>query len=395
MFLVDSMMSMNKNNLNSSIPSPMNGYCQSRVGLLKRLNHWRIRKGRELRNRRLLAWYQLRYEKSRPRLPIEDLPHCKSVCLLLIDSGIGDVIVLSGFISALRKAGKQVSCICNEKSYRSLSALVKTDGLFKVPKKPRRRDVASLGIICDVIVVFGDPDKNLHRDILVITSVKHRYAVGFNQKDNRFFDLNVKRSEEGCHWTARLIDCAAHLGVRIEDYRYDLHFSPQCLAAVDDFAAKLNRPFALFNPTASDKFRSLSPECIAETISWLLAHTSLAVVVTNVTDESIISKFPQVIFNHFKELDCNMALVGKCSFLITVDTSFVHAGNYFDKPMIGIYNNRRACNRYDNNVQWGPNYAKAVQVFSLDHVNTETGDDLRRFPFAVLEPALQQAKDLK
>lgn len=63
--------------------------------------------------------------------------------------------------------------------------------------------------------------------------------------------------------------------------------------------------------------------------------------------------------------------------------------------MIGIYNNRLANKKYDNNKLWGPNYDQAKQVFSLDHLNTETGDDLRLLPFSELEKALSNSKELK
>lgn len=364
--------------------------------VFKRLNHWRINKFRQFRTFRLLAWYHLRYEKSRIRYPLQNLTDCRTVGLMMLGAGIGDAIVLSGFISALRNAGKQVHCICNERTAVILRSMIETDGIHILPKKPKRRDVTALKLNFDVVISFSDPDKNLHRDMLVLTAVGHKYTVGYNQKDQRFFDLNIIRDEAWCHWSERLKDGAAHLGVNIDDYRYDLHFTPECLAEVAAFMPQLNgRYFVVFNPTASDKVRSLSPNVIRSTLAWLQEHSPLQVVVYNVFDEQIIKEFPQVIFNPFKDIDRCIALLGRSKFLITVDTSFVHAGNFFDVPMIGIYNNRLACKKYDNNVQWGPHYAKARQVFSLDHINHESGDDLRRLPFSVLEQALNETEELQ
>lgn len=367
-----------------------------RTNALKRLNHWRIRKVRELRNLRLLAWYRFAYEKKRQRLPLTGLSESQTVGVMMLGNGIGDAIVVSGFISALRKSDKKVYCICNKKTAGILSEMIETDGLYILPDKPSRKDVLRLNLSFDVVILFGDPDKNLHRDMRVLTAINHHYAIGYNQKDTRFFDVNVIRDEKVCHWSDRLKDGAERLGVKISNYAYDLHFSNECLKDVESFVNKIEcQGYIIFNPKASDKFRSLSQSFIRQTIEWLLSHSTCRIIVLNMQDEDIIKDYPSVIFNPFKELDRCIALLKNCACLITVDTSFVHAARFFDIPMIGIYNNRLACGRYDNNVQWGPNYKKAVQVFSNAHENTETGDDLREMPFEILKKALEESEDLK
>ena len=94
-------------------------------------------------------------------------------------------------------------------------------------------------------------------------------------------------------------------------------------------------------------------------------------------------------FNQKKELKgTHLLLVGKCRLIISTDTSFIHAANFFKVRLIGIYNNRLANGKYNNNELWGPHYANAVQVFSQDHDGTESGDDLRNLPFKVLKDVL-------
>ena len=361
-------------------------------GALKSFNHWLIRKTRELRNFIQLAWYRAAYENKRVRLPLSELPQCHSIGVMMLGTGIGDAIVVSGFISAMRQAGRAVHCICNQKTAQILTGMIENDGIHVLPDKPSRQDVLALNLDFDAVVLISDPDKNIGRDMRVLTAIKHRYAVGFNQKDLRFFDLSIERDELGCHWMERLKDAASHLGVTIEDYRYNLHFSPECLSAVNQFTQELGEQgFVLFNPIASDKFRCLSPEVVRSTIDYLTHHSRHRIVVFNINDAELSKAYPQVIFSPFAELDRCLALVGHCACLITVDTSFVHVARFFDVPMIAIYNNRLSFGRYDNNVQWGPGYAKAVQVFSLDHDQTETGDDLRRLPFEVLQQAMEQS----
>ena len=359
-------------------------------GLFKLINHWRIRKWRHFRNFYLSAWYFFKYERKRPKVSLELISSVQSVAVLMLGTGIGDAIVQSGFISELRRSGKKVYCICSKKSYTVFDSMVKSDGLYLLPNKPKRKDAVRFGLNVDVLILFSDPDKNLHRNLMVLTAVKHKYAVGFNQTDERFFDLNIIRSEQGCHWSDRLKKGAQILGVNISHYTYDLHFSTECKNAVQSFITSLqgNR-YIIFNPTASDIFRSLSEDSVMQIIKWLAMHTQAVLIVFNVKDDCIINQFPQVIFNPFKELDKSILLISQCSLLITVDTCFVHAGNFFNVPQLCFYNNRLADNRYDNNKLWGPHYGKAHQIFSLDHLNTETGDDLRLLHFESIKPGLE------
>ena len=237
------------------------------LGPLKRLNHWRIRKGRELKNLRLLAWYRFAYERKRPRLPLDGIPQCRKIGVMMLGNGIGDAIVMSGFICSLRKVGKEVHCICNKKTAGILTDMIVTDGIHILPDKPTRRDVLSQHLSFDAMILFSDPDKNLHRDMCVLTAIEHHYAIGYNQKDTRFFDLNIQRDEHGCHWSERLKDGASRLGVTIENFVYDLKFSEECLEETDEFASSIgDQGFVIFNPVASDKFRTLSSDFIRKTL---------------------------------------------------------------------------------------------------------------------------------
>ena len=366
-----------------------------KTNIFKRINRWRIKKGRQWRNWRKLEIFYIKKERKRRRYPLTELPSCKTVAIMMLGSGIGDSIVMSGFINALRQAGKKVYILCTAKLL-VMDGIIETDGFYGLPDKPKQKNVQKFNFNFDAVICFTDPDKNTHRDICVLTSIGHKWAIGFNQKDKRFWDLNIVRNDLNQHWSERLIEGAKYLGVGIENYRYDLHFSYECSKEVNSFIERNNLDnFVIVNPTASDKFRSLSLSFVRDTLNWIKSNLISKVIVYNVKDVALINEFPDVIFNPFNRLDCCIELIGKCKFLITVDTSFIHAANFFNTPMIGIYNNRLAAGKYNNNVQWGPHYQGGGQVFSIDYDNTETGDDLRKLPFYVLEQGLMCCTTLK
>ena len=368
---------------------------KNNVSFLRRINHWRKAKFRQLRDFILLTWYFTKYQKHHENHNLDDISLSNSIALMMLDNGIGDTIVMSGLIHELRQAGKKVYCICNPRTAGLFTNMIDCDGIYVLPERPKRKDILALNLSFDAMVLLSDPDKNLRFNIMLLTAINYKFSLGFNHKDNRFFDLNIIREEQGTHWSDRMADCAHHLGVTIDNYQYHLKFTKDCIEEVDKFINTVSdKKLVVFNPVASDKFRSLSPDVIRKTLLWLQDNSKLQIVAYNIFDEDIKRDFPTVIFNPFKQVDRSIALLGKSSFLITVDTSFVHAGRFFNTPMIGIYNNRFANKKYDNNKLWGPNYDQARQVFSLDHLNTETGDDLRLLPFSELEKALSNSKEL-
>ena len=365
------------------------------ISKLKRANQKRKDAFRVLRNARLLSWYYFLYEKKRKRYPLEDISKSKSIGILMLGSGIGDAIVMSGLIKILRQANFNVCCICNDKTAWMFNSLVEVDRVEVLPEKNSCKKLKDYNLSFDIIVDFSDPEKNLYKRILAICAINHKYLIGFNQNIGaKFYDINLIRDEKNCHWSKRLMTIPEILGVKIKDYKYEIHFTKESINKVDNFIKNLDSEYIIFNPIASDKFRSFSKEFIISTLDYLVEKTDKKIIVFNLKDDEILNKYPDIIFNPFEDFESCMYLLKKCSLLITPDTSFVHAANFFNIKLIAAYNNRLACRKYCNNVQWGPNYENAIQIFSLENKGTESGDDLRELPFEVLKQALDKCEVL-
>lgn len=363
------------------------------IGILKRTNQRRKDAFRVFRNVRLLSWYYFLYEKKRKRYPVEDINKSKSIGILILGSGIGDAIVMSGLIKILRQANFNVGCICNDKTAWMFKSFVEVDRVDVLPEKASYKKLKDLDLAFDIIVDFSDPEKNLYKRILAICAISHKYLIGYNQKIGaKFYDFNLIRDEKNCHWSKRLITIPEILGIDVKDYKYDIHFTPECINKVDSFIKDLEGEYVIFNPVASDKFRSFSKEFIISTLDYLKEKTEKKIIVYNLKDDDIVNKYKDIIFNPFSDFESCMYLLKNCSLLITPDTSFVHAANFFNIKLIAVYNNRLACRKYCNNVQWGPNYDNATQIFSLENKGTESGDDIRNLPFSVLKDVLDKIK---
>ena len=364
------------------------------ISFIKELNHKRIYTSRKAKNYFYIAYYKI-LSKNKISYPKEDISKCTTIAILLPYKGIGDLIVTSGLINQLRKNNFKVYCLINPNIKFLFNELIIADGIEILDKKYNFKQIAKKHLYYDIIMDPADPDKNLYQRIGYITAIKHKYSIGFNQTfASSFFDINLIRNEIKTHYSDRLIAFAKILDISINNFHYDLFFSKKTLNKIQLFINnKLNnKDFIIFNPIASDKNRCLSLNTIKETINYIQKHTDKIVITYNVNDTNLIKNFPNVIFNPFDDLiDC-IALIKFSSLIISTDTCFVHAANFFKANMICIYNNRLDSNKYCNNDYWGPNYKNAIQIFSEENLHTETGDDLRKLSVNIIKKALKQSK---
>lgn len=356
---------------------------------LKSINHKRKKLFRSLRNKVFLHYCWFKYEHKRKKFPQSEIVQAESIAILYHGNGIGDVIVLSGMLNALKNAGKRVYCIGYPKLCDLVEKFILIDGVVRVPNCITLKQMHNLACAFDVICDVSDPDKNLYHRVKILSSFPHKYAIGINQTDRRFYDVNLLRNEEGCHWSDRLAAVSKILGVNIEKYTYSIKFDEQCVSMVRNYINNFSeRLLIVFNPCASDKYRSLSDRFVEDTIEFLSKNENIQIFVLNYYNEKVMKRFSGVIFNPFSELDCNLYFAGHADLLITVDTCFVHIGNMFKTNLLCLYNNRLSYGVYDNNIQWGPNYDNAVQVVSTENLKTESGDDLRKLDFLAIRKQL-------
>ncbi len=369
----------------------------STITFIKKLNRKRIYITRKVKNYFYITYYKI-LSKNKRSYPIEELSKCTTIAILLPHKGIGDLIVTSGLIKELRQKSYKVYCLINPNLQFLFDELITADGIEILDKKYNFRQIVSKHLYFDIIMDPADPDKNLYQRIGYITAIKHKYAIGFNQNiASSFFDINEIRNELNTHYSDRLRYFAKTLNIHINNFKYDLYFSNSTINKIKLFINnKLNnKKFIVFNPVASDRNRSLSLLTIRETLLFLQEQTNKIIITYNVNDTNLIKDFPEIIFNPFSSLiDC-IALLKHASLVISTDTCFVHAANFFNSKMICIYNNRLDCNKYCNNDYWGPNYKNAIQIFSKENLHTETGDNLQMFPSSIIKNTIIEYKVLE
>lgn len=361
---------------------------------LKELNRKRVDFFRRLKIHFILYGYSWLF-KYKHTCPKDWKKGIKSVGIIWFNAGIGDYIVLSGFIRDLFHNGYDVYWIGSQKTdpliHEVLGEKIKT---IIIQDPGHIWDIKPIGY-CDILIDFNEDFHKVLLNTRALFKVKHKCAIGFNQPNQRFFDINIHRVEVNSHFTDRAKDISELLQLQnFNSASYSLSIKDTAYAATELFLAEhkiRKHQYVVINTSASDKRRSLSYDFVQQIISYLHRYKGLKLIVLNVTDSQLITSNPDVIFNPFTKLDEALALLRDCALLITPDTCFVHAANFFNCPSICFYNNRRLFCKYDNNTIYAPNYNNSLQVLAPGHnkSNSEGGDDLRNLELTEVLPFIK------
>lgn len=347
-----------------------------------------------------------------------------NVALLMVGKGIGDAIVLSGFIDILKQHSCKVSVICYDRLMNVVPSFLSTvDEFILVDKHDCALKYMFNRKNFDVVVDFFDPDVNFdHHKLKFFLKLKCHNIIGFNQNNNalnfipspgmedteRHYSNVVKNfyaksytyneTQPFSHRAVKILNEYFGLNIPSEKYRYRLDISDKTDSSVSSYIRELKNnsskegctpQIIVFNATASDKYRSLSPDLVNRMCEYFINCTNeYRVIIMNFKQEDLKVTSPKIIFNPFKTFDEVIALIKYADFVISPDTSIVHVGCTFDKNAIYFYNNRLLNTGHENNVVWGPINKNYLQVFSDQFVRNVHGDDLRELKFSIVKDAL-------
>lgn len=360
------------------------------MGILATLRHFNRSKNRYLR--RVKSKIKLLYFKAFFRKKSELKPEeIKRVCLLMHKQAIGDSIVTSGFIKRLKDKGMQVYVIAPERLAPIFNGIIEVDKFFSYHNKKNRslhRELKKLKL--DLVIDFFDIDTTSMHRLRTLFLIKPKHAIGFNQLDISNFDTNIIDTRD-IHVTQRMINVLDLLQIDSSRYTAHLNLDENQYPAPYQLAATLKQKYkniVIFNPFGSQKNRILSQQQINTVLEHLNSIPGFYTIVFNMGKKIDCQHLENVTLSPFKDAANSFALICSADIVITVDTAIVHLASLYNVRQYCIYNNRRHIKKYDNNIMWGPNSDKAVQLFTSEFLGTEGGDDMDKFDVSLLLDAI-------
>lgn len=321
-------------------------------------------------------------KKNNNRFTPSKLKEIKKILYLRHDNKIGDMIIST---LAFREIKKQlpkakVSVITGPASAQIIENNRNVDNIYLYKKgffnllklgKKLRKEHFDLYIDMDEAPTW--------QSLLLLRLIAPRYALGFNRKEYTYYNINIDYDFNAHHITQlhQAVFTALRLG-KI-DRAYDI-FVPKALKnKAQKFLDSLPRAKAnvIINPFAASKHRALSFEQTVFTANNLQGYNFI--IVGSPKDINTFTKGKELPKNLFpapqqpEGFYYSFALMSQADYVITPDTSIVHAAIAFEKPVLAIY-------RDGKNLTlpvWGPGPMAKKHIILMGPADLNTLDPQR------------------
>lgn len=317
-----------------------------------------------------------------------------SILVLRDDGKIGDMVVSSFIYREIKKQYPDIKIgvitrkgaidiIKNNCYIDKIYEYKKDSGYLK--KLAKEIEKEKYDLLIDTSTILRE------KQIMLINKCKCRVNLGVEKNDWELFDISV-RDEKNVHITKRFINILERLGIEKIKNNYDIQISNKALENVEK-KIKIEENIdniednkrVILNPYAASKHRNFNRENIEKIIEIILKNKKDEIYVLGHGENkkevlSILEKLKnkRVHYLELEGIQEVIALIKNSELVISPDTSIVHIGVGLDKKVIAVYREDRVGN---NSILWGPNSAKAIQIFSKKN----KADDINNFDINELE----------
>lgn len=357
---------------------------------VKKLNWQRIEKSREIR----FKIVKKMWKPTTKQVSKTELQKSKSI-LVWGGGGIGDAIVISGFVKVLTENGFEVSVIASARNCSFFNTMKILKKIFIIREE---RYVSSTELLkiygkqhFDLLIVLYRKDSFIEAYALLkfYKTWNISYIMGFDDSLG-LYDISINYMGTGLnrkmdeHFSKRLYYLLAQLGIKEYNLSYCIDIPQKYIAETSFFIDRFkNKKIICLNPFSSTEFRDFSLEQIKKILNYLDSKKNLEVILVGTQKQLCLlkkSELPKTaMVSPFEDFSYVASIVKFADLVISTDTSIVHLANAYNKRLICVYNNRILDYGEQNNIVWGPNYENAVQLFTKENKGTQDGDYIRNF----------------
>ncbi|WP_333498046.1 glycosyltransferase family 9 protein [Kluyvera sp. CHPC 1.2972] len=289
----------------------------------------------------------------------------KKVCLLLVNIGLGDAIMATSFLRALKNADIDVDVITAKKIVPLFQNNSDIHNVIIYGETAKYRDQ-----IYDWVI---DPYSHCgwyftHKYIKLLAQIKYKALSGFDVKIPGKYNDNYIPSTKKIHITDYYLhflrSCLDKQDVLPENYV--LSFAPETRETANAYLTSLPAKTIkiAFCPYASTDKRSFCSEQINETLALLADHADISIILLMEKSKLASITLPEnAYFFEAPDFMCAAAVLSMSDFVVSVDTSFVHVANSYNKPSLVFYSSVYN-DGYNTDDLCGPNYLNAKQIIA-------------------------------
>lgn len=317
----------------------------------------------------------------------DEKTNVKSICLILINVGLGDAIMATSFLRVLKDTGHTVDILIAKK----LTSLFENNNdinniIIAGDESYRAKEEYDLVI---------DPYSHCgwyftYKYMKVLSTLKYKKLSGFDVKIPGKYSDNYIPDTKAIHITdyyRHIVDKYIGHTTPFPD-NYILHFSDESRLLADKYIASLPSGSlnVAFCPFASTNQRSFSEQQINSLLDMFAMMKNVSVILLMEKEKlEKVTLQDNTFYFEAPNFSSAAAVLCACDFVISVDTSFVHVANSHNKPLLAFYSSVYN-DGYNTDTLCGPNYSNARQIInekgiseiSPDYIYAEVVKELER-----------------
>lgn len=290
------------------------------------------------------------------------------IFFILPTKGLGDYIIFSGLFNTLKNSGYRIGLICNPSYVNFLSNQSFIEWVVPYSDSLNRKSISRLikDRVYLAIDLYGDNLRTPQR-LRSLFAINPNFSTCFNGNgiSRACFDETVEYSCTDKHLTDRGNILLKKLKINETCLKYSIEIPKDDKQKARIFVDSINNGILCLCPFASNFNRSLPDDKTVEIAEELSKASGLDVVIMGSRDQlsglelssSKVHKLPDV------SIFTAMSVVGMAHFIVSVDTSFAHISNFFDKQGLFIYN-QEMWDNFSIRIVFGANYGNANYIVS-------------------------------
>lgn len=330
----------------------------------------KLNRARNYKMKRLKLYARLHWLDKRLNTQTIAPASSKKVLLSLLNLGIGDAIVATGFTTKLAQHGYSVSILCEPRNSFIFKQHTTIKHVYEFHQGQCNTTLLDhiQQLAYDVFIDTYDINNFSPLKFQIIKHIQPRHVIGFNQHQFKLFNTSIKYDIKNVHISDRYKTLLSYFNIiSTSSFKYNVQIPMKEQEIAHSFVEQYSKRFIVtLNTEASEQARNLSPTQIQHILSFLDKQHNVTTILIGTKkrlseieyNAANIVKAPAGTFLFIA------AIVKQADLVISPDTSIVHLACAFNKPLIALYHHHITSNGDINHLVWGPNYVNATQLFT-------------------------------
>lgn len=273
----------------------------------------------------------------------------KNILITAVDKGIGDLILLTTLINAIKENFKShdiyvIASHGRSEAIENNPYIKKIYSYYKLRKPLHTLKLFLTLRLKKFDLWFDSTDRYSFTSYLLLLIGNPKTSIGYNKKDKKkfTFDTSPYLLKNPEHITTRFLNILKAININYSNNKLSLIADNESINTFNKFLNKNQiKKYIYINISANKEIRYWPLTKWIEFISKINNYTDFFVICSSPKDTEkaieIINNTKKTILYETKSVNCVIPAIQLADYVITVDTSIVHIAAAFNKPILALF----------------------------------------------------------